>query len=354
VSDARDAVHRRFDPLTEEWVLVSPHRGRRPWQGQTDEVPAPRPRHDAACHLCPGNLRAGEERNPDYDDVFLFDNDFPALLPTAVDAPAGSPLLRAESVRGRCRVLCFSPRHDLSLAELDDAARARVVQAWMRETRDLGTRWRWVQCFENRGAMMGCSSPHPHGQIWALDALPSLVSTELRTQRAHFDATGRALLRDLLELECREEDRIVVATEHWVVLVPFWARWPFETLVLPRAACATLAELDDAQAADLSRVLGELLRAYDNLFACDFPYSFGWHGAPSDADGSVRAAWQLHAHCYPPLLRSATVRKFMVGFELLAEAQRDLTPEDAAARLRAARGAHWRTRGATPGSEETP
>ncbi|HSG90789.1 MAG TPA: UDP-glucose--hexose-1-phosphate uridylyltransferase [Pseudomonadales bacterium] len=336
-----DAVHRRFDPLTEEWVLVSPHRGRRPWQGQEDSVTVAGARHDPDCHLCPGNLRANGVRNPVYDDVHLFDNDFPALLDASPAQASVSPLLRAEPVRGRCRVLCFSPHHDLSLARMDDAARGRVVQAWMRETRDLGRDWRWVQCFENKGAMMGCSSPHPHGQIWALDALPTLAATELRTQQAHHDASGRALLLDVLDAEVAAGERIVVENEEWVVLVPFWARWPFETLLLPRRPCATLDGLSDAAAAALPPILGALLRAYDNLFRCDFPYSFGWHGAPTQADARVRAAWQLHAHLYPPLLRSATVRKFMVGFEMLAEAQRDLTPEAAAARLRAVLGPHW-------------
>lgn len=350
MSGAADAVHRRHDPLLDEWVLVSPHRGRRPWQGQQDAPEAERPAFDAHCHLCPGNTRAGGPRNPDYDDVFVFDNDYPALLgDVSLEQPdaapgSGTALLRSEAVHGRCRVLCFSPRHDLSLAELDDAGRGRVIDAWIRETRELGRDWRWVQCFENRGAMMGCSSPHPHGQIWALDALPTLAATELRTQRAWADAHGRRLLLDVLAAELVDPVRVVVEDSHWVVLVPFWARWPFETLILPRAPCPALTDLDGAQAASLARVLGELLCAYDNLFRCDFPYSLGWHGAPCDADSAVRAAWQLHGHCYPPLLRSATVRKFMVGFELLAEAQRDLAPEDAAARLRAARGPHWRGR----------
>lgn len=347
--DDPDRVQRRHDPLQDEWVLVSPHRGRRPWQGQQDAMEPGRSSFDPHCHLCPGNARAGGPRNPDYDGVFLFDNDYPALLGDAGSAAGpgngkrtDSGLLRAEPVRGRCRVLCFSPRHDLSLAEMDDSGREQVVDAWIRETRELGRDWRWVQCFENRGAMMGCSSPHPHGQIWALDALPTLAATELRTQCAHADRYGRALLLDVLDAELLDGGRVVIEDAHWVVLVPFWARWPFETLILPRAPCAALTDLDGAQAASLARVLGELLRAYDNLFRCDFPYSFGWHGAPTDADRAVRAAWQLHGHCYPPLLRSATVRKFMVGFELLAEAQRDLTPEDAAARLRAACGPHWR------------
>lgn len=340
-------VHRRFDPLTGEWVLVSPHRGRRPWQGQVEEAAPPRPARADDCYLCPGNTRAGEIENPHYEDVFVFDNDFPALL--ADDAFAAAPaaedeLLRTAPVRGACRVVCFSPRHDLSLGELEADARRRVVETWIDQLEELGERWAWVQCFENRGAMMGCSSPHPHGQIWALDAVPTLVEREADRQRDHLRAKGSALLADVLARELEIGERIVLADEHWVVLVPFWARWPFETLLLPRRPVACLTETTAAERTSLAAVLGAWTAAMDNLFRCDFPYSMGWHGAPPGADAELREAWVLHAHCYPPLLRSATVRKFMVGFELLAEAQRDLTPEEAAARLRDAVGPHWRRR----------
>lgn len=346
-----DVVHRRHDPLLDEWVLVSPHRGRRPWQGQEEAGDVERPRHAADCHLCPGNIRAGGPANPDYDGIHVFDNDFPALLsdPEAVargpgpepSSGAGS-LLRSAPAAGVCRVLCFGPRHDLTLAEVDDAARRAVIDAWVEQTRALGERWAWVQCFENKGAMMGCSSPHPHGQIWALDAVPTLVERETRTQRAHHATHGSVLLLDAVAEELESGERIVARGDDWVALVPYWARWPFEILLLPRTPTASLADLTGAARDDLARVLGEVLRAYDNLFECDFPYSLGWHGAPPGADATTRAAWQLHGHIYPPLLRSATVRKFMVGFEMLAEAQRDLTPEDAAERLRRARGPHWR------------
>lgn len=385
-------VHRRFDPLSGEWVMVSPHRGKRPWQGQVDEPAPARAQFDAACYLCPGNERAGGEHNPDYADLFVFGNDFPALLPAGLVAvnpvPAGSTpgesapeasvpeaaaaedlsiedlldakqvagdeaaasgdradvpsLLRSAAVAGECRVVCFSPRHDLSLGELDQAARRRVVDAWAEQVRELGERWAWVQCFENRGAMMGCSSPHPHGQIWAMDEVPTLVAREAELQQAHMAARGTSLLADVLAEELAYGERIVVENAHWVALVPFWARWPFETLLLPRRGVPCLVGLDGQERDALSAILGDLMCAYDNLFACDFPYSFGWHGAPSNAQPALRDAWHLHAHCYPPLLRSASVRKFMVGFELLAEAQRDLTAEDAAQRLRAACGPHWR------------
>lgn len=346
---AEQGVHRRFDALTGEWVLVSPHRGQRPWQGQVDETAPPRPSWDEDCYLCPGNARAGGVSNPDYEDVFVFDNDFPALLD---DVPVGASLpvvdddlFRTAPVRGACRVICFSPRHDLSLGELEEAARLRVVEAWVEQLAELGRDWAWVQCFENRGAMMGCSSPHPHGQIWALDTIPTLVEREAQQQRAYFSAHGSPLLADVLARELEREERVVLANDHWVVLVPFWARWPFETLLLPRRPVACLTETSAAERAALAAMLGSWTSAMDNLFRCDFPYSMGWHGVPPAADAPLREAWVLHAHCYPPLLRSATVRKFMVGFELLAEAQRDLTPEAAAARLRDAIGPHWRAAG---------
>jgi UDPglucose--hexose-1-phosphate uridylyltransferase len=338
-----DAVHRRFDPLTGEWVLVSPHRGRRPWQGQVDEPAPARAPFAADCYLCPGNARAGAVHNPPYEDIFVFDNDFPALLDDAPAPSARAGLLHSAPVSGTCRVVCFSPRHDLTLAELPAAARRRVVDVWVEQIAELGERWAWVQCFENKGSMMGCSSPHPHGQVWALDAVPTLVAREAERQRAYHGQHGRALLGDVLGGELEVRERIVVENAHWVVRVPFWARWPFETLLLPRRRVACLTDTTEAERDALAAILGTWLGAQDNLFRCEFPYSFGWHGVPPRADAALRDAWVLHAHCYPPLLRSAMVRKFMVGFEMLAEAQRDLTPEAAAARMRDAVGPHWRT-----------
>lgn len=328
--------HRRRNALTGEWVLCSPHRASRPWQGQ-QERPATeqRPPHDPKCYLCAGNLRANGERNPDYRDTYVFDNDFPALLDAAAPALDGGPLFQQAPVRGTCRVICFSPRHDLTLAGLAPADLERVIATWQQETARLGQRYRWVQVFENKGAVMGCSNPHPHGQVWALDALPTIPAQEDEQQRRYAAEHGRPLLLDYVEAELRHGERVVHANADWAVVVPYWATWPFETLLLPRFAAPRLTDVSPAQVATLAAALQELLRRYDALFQVDFPYSMGLHGAPfGPADPSP---WQVHAHFHPPLLRSATVKKFMVGFEMLGEAQRDLTPETAAARLRETR-----------------
>lgn len=331
--DLADAPHRRRNPLTGDWVQVSPQRMRRPWQGRVDPLPPPaRPAFDPACYLCPGNERAGGVRNPDYTGPFAFDNDFAALR---ADAPAGTaaahPLLRADGVRGECRVVCFSPRHDLTLAQMDAAAIRAVIDAWARQVAELSRRWHWVQVFENKGELMGCSNPHPHGQVWALDALPNEPRKEDVHQREYLAAHGRRLLLDYADLEAARGERVVEASAAWVAVVPFWAVWPFETVLLPRRPVGHLPDLSPAERADLAALLARLLARYDDLFQTSFPYSMGWHGRPTGGGEH----WQLHGHVYPPLLRSATVRKYMVGYELLAEPQRDLTPEAAAARLRA-------------------
>ena len=325
--------HRRYDPLRGEWVLVSPGRTNRPWQGGEERPQVERrPEYDPTCYLCPGNTRANGERNPPYESTFVFTNDFAALRPATSDATFEDELLRAEGERGTCRVICFSPRHDLTLAGMAAADVRRVVDMWAEQSTELGADYRWVQVFENRGEAMGASNPHPHGQIWAGTALPREAAREDAAQRAHLERTGRRLLADVAAQEA-DGPRVVERSEQWLIIVPFWAVWPFEVLVLPRFAATRLADLDDAARDDLAAILGRLLRRYDALFGVPFPYSMGWHQAPYASDAALEA-WQLHAHAYPPLLRSATVRKFMVGYELLAEAQRDLTPEDAAARLR--------------------
>jgi UDPglucose--hexose-1-phosphate uridylyltransferase len=323
---------RRYDPLRDRWVLVSPQRDQRPWQGQVETVGSAEPAYVADCYLCPGNRRAEGACNPQYAGVFVFDNDFPALLPQA-DASAAShdPLFLATGVSGRCRVICYSPRHDLTLAAMSEAQLRAVIDTWAGETEELSKTYEHVQIFENRGAAMGCSNAHPHGQIWALDTQPSEVSIEDRTQANYFREHQRPLLLDYAERELTRKERLVCHNEHWVAVVPWWATWPFEVLLLPLAPVSRLPELDATQRDALAAILKQLLGAYERLFATPFPYSMGWHGAPTSVTG---AHWQLHAHFYPPLLRSATVRKHMVGFEMLGESQRDLTPERAAEQLR--------------------
>ncbi len=328
-STLQASPHRRFNPLLGEWVLVSPHRAMRPWLGSTEAPPPDRcPAYDPACYLCPGNVRANGSRNPAYPDVFAFDNDFPALAGEDQAVSETHPIFRKEPTHGRCRVLCFSPRHDLTLARMQTKEIRRVVDLWIRETETLGATHRWVQVFENKGDIMGCSNPHPHGQIWAGDALPTIAERESACQLSHLEHHGQILLCEYLALEMEKRDRVVVDNEAWVAVVPYWAVWPFETLVLPRRHLQALPDLDAAERDALADLLRRLLVRYDNLFRTSFPYTLGWHGAPFQSGNQHH--WQLHAHIFPPLLRSATVRKFMVGYELLAEAQRDLTPEQAA------------------------
>ena len=336
--------HRRYNPLLDEWVLCSPHRLQRPWQGQVeDEAPENRPGYDPSCYLCPGNLRANGERNPAYTATFAFDNDFAALLPESAIAPVDEDgLLVAEPATGRCRVLCFSPRHDLTLAEMDVEAIRPVVDTWAREVKTIGAEpaVRYVQVFENKGAMMGCSNPHPHGQVWATSYVPVGPARKLETQRAYFERHGRDLLGDYLRKELAAGERIVCRNDHWVALVPFWAVWPFEIMLVPVRRVPDLPSLRDAEREALADILRRVSVRYDNLFRTSFPYSMGFHGRPTD--GEEHPWWRLHAVYFPPLLRSATVRKFLVGFELTAEPQRDLTAEDAASRLRAQAETHYR------------
>ena len=323
--------HRRFNPLTGGWVQVSPQRMGRPWQGEvTAPDPLP-PAYDPACYLCPGNARVGGEANPAYAGVYVFAHDFPALADEAGDAASDDPLFRVEASGGVCRVICFSPDHGKSLPRLTPPQIREVIDVWAEQTAELGTRFAHVQVFENKGAMMGCSNPHPHGQVWATAHIPEEPATEDAQQRAYFAQAGRPLLLDVAEREAGGE-RVVDANDDWLAVVPFWAAWPFETLLLPRFAVQRMPQLTDAQRASLAGILKALTTRYDNLFRTSFPYSMGWHGAPF-VEGPADH-WQLHAHFYPPLLRSASVRKFMVGYEMLAEPQRDLTPERAAEMLR--------------------
>lgn len=326
--------HRRMNALTGDWILVSPQRTQRPWLGREEEGAAtPRPAYEPSCYLCPGNRRANGAVNPAYTGTHVFPNDYPALLPgDPGQAESGHPLLAAQAVRGECRVVCFSPRHDLTLADLPAAEIRGVIDTWAEQVADLGRRYRWVQVFENKGELMGCSNPHPHGQIWAGDALPNEPAKEDVRQQKHYARQGRDLLGDYLQVELERNERMIMANEHWVFLTPFWAVWPYEMLLVPRRPVGRLPDLDAPERDALAEILHRMLPACDRLFQVSFPYSMGWHGAPTD--GREHPDWRLHAHFYPPLLRSATVKKFMVGYEMLAEPQRDLTPEQAAARLR--------------------
>ena len=327
--------HRRYNPLTDEWLLVSSHRTSRPWLGRAEPVPdQSRPQYDPSCYLCPGNVRANGERNPNYDSTFVFRNDFAALRPDSTVVHVDEGLLRAETERGTCNVICFSPRHDLTLAGMSRAEVRLVVDLWASQSAELGRQFPWVQVFENRGSAMGASNPHPHGQIWAGDALPREGVREDASQKRYFTASGRKLLLDYVEQESGGI-RDIGSDDEWLLVVPFWAAWPYETLLIPRRPVARLPELDEAQRDALAASLGRLLPGYDRIFNAPFPYSMGWHQAPFD--GTERPHWQLHAHFYPPLLQ-ATMRKFMVGYELLSEPQRDITAEDVAARLRTAIG----------------
>jgi len=343
VIETRPHTHRRRNPLTGDWVLVSPGRSGRPWKGAVEPTREPRREaYDPDCYLCPGNQRAGGELNPAYTGTFAFDNDFPALSPDADDSPdRAQPLFRSQAETGKCRVVCFSPRHDVSLAEMSTGEIAGVVQTWAGETRRLMAEpgIGYVQVFENKGEAMGCSNPHPHSQIWALRHVPDEVAKELRHQKSYAARHGSRLLADYVARERESAERLVLSNQHFTALVPYWAVWPFETMVLPHRSVGALTDLDPGEIRALADLLGRLMVRYDNLFQCSFPYSMGFHQAPASRGG--RATAQLHAHVYPPLLRSASVRKFMVGFEMLCMPQRDLSPEEAADRLRQQSETHY-------------
>ncbi len=342
---AFESPHRRFDPLRREWVLVSPQRAGRPWQGQVERASVETlPTYDPECYLCPGNERAGGVKNDQYEATFVFDNDFPALLPEGVAEVPGSDgsLLTAALEQGLCRVVCFSPRHDLTLPELELPAIETVVATWKRETADLALKdfVHSIQVFENKGEIMGCSNPHPHSQIWAQSHLPNEIVHETRSQGEYWATHMRWMLIDYGNEERRLGERLIAENDHFLAVVPFWAVWPFEVLVIARRPVAYLTELLPAELTALADVLKQVTTRYDNLFEVPFPYSMGFHQAPFDH--TPHPEWTLHAHFYPPLLRSATVRKFMVGYEMLAMPQRDITPEAAAERLRAVPAVHYK------------
>jgi UDPglucose--hexose-1-phosphate uridylyltransferase len=347
--------HRRYNPLTDSWVLVSPHRTKRPWQGQVEKnVSDERPAYDPKCYLCPTNERANGDKNPDYPNVFAFDNDFAALLtdlPTlgglrgateGGDFPK-NPLFQVKHERGLSRVVCFSPRHDITLPEMTTEQIRRVVDLWCAEYTALGAIdfINYVQIFENKGAIMGCSNPHPHGQIWAQESIPDEPLKKQKAQTRYLEQHGRTLLADYLEEELRQEERIICKNPHFVVLVPFWAVWPFEAMIVPRRPMARITDMTAAEKNAYADALRQLTIRYDNLFETSFPYSAGIHQAPTD--GQKQAAWHWHHSFYPPLLRSATVKKFMVGYEMLANPQRDITPEQAAKQLKGVGDRHYKS-----------
>ncbi|MBH0025607.1 MULTISPECIES: UDP-glucose--hexose-1-phosphate uridylyltransferase [unclassified Pseudoalteromonas] len=339
--DPTEHPHRRLNPLLNEYVLVSPHRAKRPWQGQEESVDIEvKPEYDESCFLCKGNTRINGEVNPDYKNTFVFTNDFAALREGVPDVEQTDPLFSMHTERGTARVICFSPNHAKTLPELSVSQVTNVVSTWQEQCIELSKTYKWVQVFENKGAVMGCSNPHPHGQIWAQNKLPSLVARKHENLKRYYEKYKSNLLLDYAKREIEKQERVVCVNDDWLVVVPYWAAWPFETLLLPRFAITQMIQLTDVQQSSLAEIIKNITTRYDNLFQCSFPYSMGWHGAPYD--GQSHLFWQLHAQFLPPLLRSASVKKFMVGYEMMAEAQRDITPEQAATILKKQSLTHYK------------
>ena len=334
-TNLQDYSHKRFNILTGEWVLVSPHRAKRPWQGQNEDVSnEKRPAHDPSCYLCAGNTRINGEENPKYEDVFVFTNDFAALQTTSPKFAVNEGLFRAESEQGICKVICFSPDHSKSLADMAVKDIDKVVKTWQKEYTELGSNdmINYVQIFENKGAVMGCSNPHPHGQIWSQSTLPNEVDKKDQHQKAYFSKNNSSLLGDYLKQELEANERIIYQNDHFVVLTPFWAVWPFETMIVPKTQKRNITELTNEESLAFADAISKITVAYDKLFECSFPYSSGIHQSPTN--GEANNHWHWHMSFYPPLLRSATVKKFMVGYEMFGSPQRDITAEQAANRLK--------------------
>ncbi len=340
-----DHPHRRLNVLTGEWVLVSPHRAKRPWQGQVEKISEEkRPEHDPKCYLCPGNERIGGHVNPKYTEPYVFVNDFSALL---TDTPEGSVhsddgLFQAKSESGICKVICFSPRHDLTIPEMEVSEIKKVVDLWAQEYKSIGENdfVNYVQIFENKGSVMGCSNPHPHGQIWSSSSIPNEPAKEQLRMLEYYLEKGRSLMSDYIAAELEKKERILFENDHFVGLVPYWAVWPFEAMIVSKRHVASLLELTEEEKLAFAAAYKELTVMYDNLFEVSFPYSAGIHQAPTD--GEEHPEWHLHMHFYPPLLRSATVKKFMVGYEMLGNPQRDITAETSAQRLRELSKVHYK------------
>ena len=342
--DYNEHQHIRFNPLKDEWVLVSPHRMKRPWAGQIEKPEEKKvPEYDPNNPLCPGNKRSSGAVNPKYTGTFVFDNDFPALQTGSPDVPSDQhPLFQSAVARGECKVMCFHPKSNLTLPLMEKGEIVTVIDKWIEVYNELRQKHRWVQIFENKGAMMGCSNPHPHCQVWASSFLPNEPAAADRNQRKYLETHGNNMLVEYAQMEMRSGQRTVVENQHWIAVVPYWATWPYQILLLPKRHVLRLPDLSEEEKASLAEAMKSLLTKYDNLFETSFPYSMGWHGAPTGSEDQDCNHWQLHAHYYPPLLRSSTVRKFMVGYEMLAQPQRDLTAEQAANNLRNLPDIHYK------------
>lgn len=336
--------HRRYNCLTGEWILVSPHRTQRPWQGHVDKKQSSQlTQYDTDCYLCPGNKRAGNEHNPNYTGTFVFTNDFAALLPTTPHISNDEPFFNSHTEQGICKVICFSPQHNLTIPQMEISAIEQVIQTWIREYTELSQLpyINYIQIFENKGSIMGCSNPHPHCQIWASQSVPVEPAKEQIQQLAYYNTHSSTLLHNYLAAELYKQERIVIESTHFVALVPFWAVWPFETMIVSKRAVQHITQLTHEEITNLAAIYKELTCRYDNIFQTSFPYSAGLHQAP--CDGNKHDEWHMHMHFYPPLLRSAEIKKFMVGYEMLANPQRDITPEQAAQTLRSVSPIHYTT-----------
>lgn len=344
----KNQSHKRYNPLSDEWVLVSPHRTKRPWQGKTEDVITDnRPSYEPNCYLCPGNKRAGGEKNPNYTSTFVFRNDFAALLDEGATRLVSDRMLKVKEERGICKVICFSPDHSLTIPEMEKKDLIRVVKTWKDEFGELSSNPTIsnVQIFENKGEIMGCSNPHPHGQIWAQSSVPNEIEKRTITQQKYYSRYERSMLSDYLKQELTDENRIIIRNDHFVCLVPFWALWPYETMIIPRRHFQAITDMTDAEESAFAEIMLDITIRYDNLFNTSFPYSAGMQQRPTD--GKDYQGWHFHYSFYPPLLRSATVKKFMVGYEMFANPQRDITAEQAAETLRSLPHVHYKKRHAS-------